>query len=82
MRTHQDTTDKKIGDKKTKTMSLFFCLQSFCRSILLTTLLAPLAMLQAYDAPEQRPNLGWKDISPKARGIAVLVRCWIGHGFG
>jgi len=45
-------------------------------------LLAPLAMLQADDAPEQRPNLGWKDISPKARGIAVIVRCWIGHGFG
>ena len=36
MRTHQDTTDKKIGDKKKKTMSLFFCLQSFC---LLTTAL-------------------------------------------
>ena len=56
-------------------MSLFFCLQSFCRPLLLTTLLAPLTMLQADDAPEQRPNLGWKDISPKARGIALLVRC-------
>jgi hypothetical protein len=77
MRTHQDTTDK-----KTKTISLFFCLQSFCHPFLITTLLAPLAMLQADDAPEQRPNLGWKDISPKARGIAVIVRCWIRHGFG
>lgn len=82
MRTHQDTTDKKIGDKKKKTVSLFFCLQSFCRPLLLSTLLAPLAMLQADDAPEQRTNLDWKDISPKARGIAVIVRCWIGHGFG
>jgi hypothetical protein len=58
-------------------MSLFFCLQSFCRPpvLLAAVLLAPLAMLQADDAPEQRPNLGWKDISPKARGIALLVRC-------
>ena len=76
------TTRNETKDKKTKNSSLFFYLQSFCRSLLLTTLLAPLAMLQAYDAPEQRPNLGWKDISPKARGIAVIVRCWIGHGFG
>jgi hypothetical protein len=82
MRTHQDTTDKKIGDKKKKTVSLFFCLQSFCRPLLLSTLLAPLAMLQADDGPEQRTNLDWKDISPKARGIALLVRCWIRHGFG
>lgn len=70
MRTHQDKTDKKIGDKKTKTMNLFFCRQSFCRSFLLTTLLAPLAMLQAEDAPKQKPNiilfliddLGWRDL--------------------
>jgi hypothetical protein len=27
-------------------------------------------------------DLGWKDIGPKARGSAVLVRCWIRHGFG
>ena len=61
----------------------------FLRSAFIALLLAPLAALQADDAPQQKPNillliddLGWKDISPKARGIAVFVRCWIGHGFG
>lgn len=41
MTTHQNTIDKKIGDKKTKTMNLFFCRPALLAAVLLASYSTP-----------------------------------------